>query len=363
MTYRTDAATVRKLLLLISSLDYSGPARRLCSLARGLPRDRFQVRVAVLERDASWAVALRTAQIEVDVLGWKRPVDMQPFFALRRLLKAERPEIVHAFGTTALRAVKLCGSPRLRVLGSDLLPRGRKAGGWTVDRWLLRGTGRLLAFGEAETRRYQQAGAAPTQVVQVTPGVELNDTVGDATDWPSGRVLLSVGPIEAHKGFREAVWAFDILHYLFDDLRLALLGDGADRVRVEEFARAVGATSRLAFLGVRPNVEPYLRRASVVWVPSRSSGGVCATLEALAAGRPVVASRVPELEEIVVDGESGYLVSPGDKAALARQTRLLLDDAALAGRLGAAGQQRVAERFSAARMVAECAAHYEQFAG
>jgi glycosyltransferase involved in cell wall biosynthesis len=178
-----------------------------------------------------------------------------------------------------------------------------------------------------------------------------------------GRVLLSIGPIQVHKGFRDAVWAFDILHYLFDDLRLAFLGDGPDRERVADFACAVGAAARVRFLGKQPSVEPYLRRAAVVWVPTRTAGGVCAALEAMAAQRPVVATSVPELQEIIVDGETGFLVPPGDKAALARQTRLLLGDAGLAQRMATAAKKRVQERFNAARTVAECAASYEQFAG
>jgi glycosyltransferase involved in cell wall biosynthesis len=117
------------------------------------------------------------------------------------------------------------------------------------------------------------------------------------------------------------------------------------------------------FLGRVPRVEPYLARAAVVWVPSRTPGGVCVALEAMAAGRPVVATRLPELEEIIRDGESGYLVPPGDKASLARQTRFLLDDPESGRRLGAAAKKRVAAHFSAAHMVEQLAGIYEQIAG
>ena len=87
----------------------------------------------------------------------------------------------------------------------------------------------------------------------------------------------------------------------------------------------------------------------MVWVPSRDGGGVCAALEAMAAGRPVVATRVPELEEIIVDGETGFLVRRATRPSLARQTRLLLDDAALASRLGSGRETAREERFGAAR--------------
>ena len=331
-------------------------------LARGLAREGFRVRVVVLETAMPWVESLRQAGIDIDIYDWKRLIDVEPFFALRRLLKADRPGVVHAFGMTALRALKLCGVRGLRVVGSDLLHGGRPPRGWMLNRWLLRGSGRVLAFGAAEAQRYQRGGVAAKRIVQATPGMEWSDDT-EPVRWPGRRVILGVGPIAAHKGFRDAVWAFDILHYLFDDLRLAFVGDGPDRWRVAEFAQAIGVSQWLSFLGKQPTVEPFLGGASIVWVPSRTAGGVCAALEAMAAQRPVVATRVPELEEIIVDGETGFLVPPGDKAALARQTRLLLGEETLAQRLAAAGKQRVQERFSAARMVAECAAIYREIAG
>jgi glycosyltransferase involved in cell wall biosynthesis len=79
----------------------------------------------------------------------------------------------------------------------------------------------------------------------------------------------------------------------------------------------------------------------------------------MAAGKPVVAARQPVLADIVVDGQTGFLVPPADQAALARQTRVLLDDADLRRRMGEAGQQRVMASFSAAAMVKRFADLYE----
>jgi glycosyltransferase involved in cell wall biosynthesis len=85
---------------------------------------------------------------------------------------------------------------------------------------------------------------------------------------------------------------------------------------------------------------------------------VGAALEAMAVGRPVVASRLPDLAEIVVEGETGFLVEPNNKAALARQTRLLLDDPLRRQRMGESGRQRVREKFTVARLVETCARRY-----
>lgn len=173
-----------------------------------------------------------------------------------------------------------------------------------------------------------------------------------------GRMILCIGPVTARKGYRDAVWAFDILRYLYDDLTLLIAGTGDGRDHAEDFARAIGAAARVKFLVACDNVRPLLARCAVVWVPTRTQGGTNVALEALAAGRPVVASRLPALAEIVTDGETGFLVSPGDKAALARRTRQLLDDPALAACFGEAGRRCAIERFSAARMVERFAALY-----
>src|SRR5207248_570929 len=104
--------------------------------------------------------------------------------------------------------------------------------------------------------------------------------------------------------------------YLYADLNLVLAGTGNDRLRITQFAEAVGASDRVHFLGPVADLGPLLHRAVAVWVPSRIQGGVGSALEAMAAGRPVVATRTAALDEIIVDGVSGFLVKPGDKAGL-----------------------------------------------
>jgi glycosyltransferase involved in cell wall biosynthesis len=150
----------------------------------------------------------------------------------------------------------------------------------------------------------------------------------------------------------------DILKNLADDLHLVLVGDGPDRTRLEQFARAIGVAGQVHFLGNQPDVAALLALAEVVWVPGRVDGSVNVALEAMAAGRPVVASDLPGLAEVVCDGETGFLVPPGDKVALARQTWGLLEDAGRRRRLGDAGRARVRQHFAAEDMVRRWAALY-----
>ena len=83
----------------------------------------------------------------------------------------------------------------------------------------------------------------------------------------------------------------------------------------------------------------------------------------MAAGRPLVAARLPAVAELVNDGATGFLVAPGDKEALARQTRLLFDDGQLAQKLAEAGRRHVIEEFNVSNMVQRRARLYERLAG
>jgi glycosyltransferase involved in cell wall biosynthesis len=347
---------VIKLLHLVSTLDYSGAARTVTTLATELPRHTFEVRVTALGDDAPWAESLREAGVLVDVLGWRRAVDVRPILSLRRVLQAYQPQVIHAWSAQALRILALIGrGPATRLVVSHLLRPGHLLG--LVDRILSRRADWVVAFSGAEAEHYRANRVAVEKVVTVQPGVRAFAKADSGTSeypLPTGRILLCIGPLEMHKGFRDAIWALDILHFLYEDLHLVLAGNGSDRSRLATFAQTVGASPRVHFLGHVDQVAPLLRRAAVVWVPTHNQGGTYAALEAMAAGRAVVATRTGGLDEIVVDGITGFLIKPGDKAGLARVTRLLLDDRALAARLGEAGRQRVCEPFTAARMAQQC---------
>ena len=343
-----------RILFLIADLDHGGQARQLCLLAAHLPADRFQARVVVLGGPSPWAEQLHQAGLTVDLLGWRRAFDLAPFLALSRLLQDERPDAIHVWGTLALRGLCLAGGPRgARVFLTGLLPPlGRP--GW-LDRWLWGRRSRIVSLGESEAARYRQFGLAAERIAVVWPAVlpaSSDGSVGSLAGLPeSSRVVLAVGPFRTHKGYKEAVWTLDILHYLYPDLHLVLVGEGPEGERLQRFSRLLHLEERVHFTGACVDVGPWYRRAELVWVPALGVGGVNVALEAQAAGKAVVGSRVPALAEIIGEGQTGLLARPGDKPDLARQTRRLLDDPARCRVLGEGGPGHVAQRFRVAGLV------------
>jgi glycosyltransferase involved in cell wall biosynthesis len=348
-----------RIFLLIPELAWSGAAKQMSLLASELPRDRFAVRVGVLGRDGPLGHSLRSAGLEVDVLSWTRLIDPRPIRRLRQLVQDFRPDVIHGWGWSALRASLMLGDQPRLLVNTGLLPRGPGAKVNPLDRWLLQKTDRIIARNQADVHTYRNLGVPAAKTCLILPGVAITETAPvDAHAFRNGhqlphnaRLLMGVGSLEPSKGFREAIWAFDIVKYLDDDLHLVLIGDGTDRDRLEGFARSINALDRIHLVGRQPDVLAWLAQAEVVWIPSLADTGVNVALEAMAAGRPVVANRWPSLAEIIEDGETGYLVPPGDKVALARQTRLLLDDVSRRQQFGDAGRTQAGSRFGVAELV------------
>ena len=348
---------MRTVLFVTSHLHYGSAGRQLMLLASGLPRDAFQVRVAILGTSTPWADSLAASGVDVEVLGRRRTFDILPYFALSRLVRLMRPDVIHVWGMAALRAVVLSGSCDVRrLLVSKALPPTGRPG--ILDSRLVRQTGGVIAFGIPEAVRYPQISYAA-----LAPGMNIPADSVKPAELPGvaaeDRVIVALGPIEPYKGFRDAVWAFDILRHLHGDVHLVLAGTGSYRPQVELFARRIGVLDRVHFTGAYADPAPLLQCAELVWAPSRH-GGVCAVLEAMAAGRAVIGVHNSSLYEIVVPGETGFLVEPGNKAALARQTRLLLDNPAECRRLGDAGRNRVVDRFSVSQLVRASARLYNR---
>jgi glycosyltransferase involved in cell wall biosynthesis len=360
-----------KILYAIPNLQYTGAAKQVALLVEGLPRPEFELRVCAMGQGGPAAERIRSAAAPVDILGGTRLFNLAALWRLRRLVHEFRPDVIHTWGHRALQAVALAARRRpFQLLASTpFLPHPRMASPGHLDRWLLRRVDHFLAAGPSEADRHRRFGLPEDKIRLVPPGVEWNREPGPvilspchlvtlSSSPPASRFILCAGPLEPHKGFLDAIWAFDIVQYLYDDLHLVVAGAGSDEPRLKRFAELTGAARRLHFAGSLTDLAGLLNRAEVVWVPSRAEGGVNITLEAMAHGRPVVASRLPGLAELVTDAETGVLVTPGDKVEWARRTRWLLDRPDECRRLGGAARRRAATQFAAADLVRRCAELY-----
>ncbi len=342
-----------RILNLVDRLDYHALARQLRDLLPVLRARGQDHRVVVLEEAGPWQGTLERAGIPVEVLHHRWTTDLRPLFRLRALRQQFAPKIVHAWGLGALRWAALSGGGGTLMATPALTGSEHRSWGASLHRRLLKRADRLLALGETERQRLLAFGGRPEQVVLAAPGIALPQPAVpvELEGLPAeAHVILCVGSQVQRAGFLDSLWALDILRYIYADLHLILVGTGPERHRLERFARRIVGTRFVHFAGEQEDLGPWLARADVVWSPGRVETGLATVLEAMAMGRPVIAGAWPRLAELIVEGETGFLVRSGDKVALARQTRLLLENESLRQRLGEAGRQRVADHFSLARL-------------
>jgi glycosyltransferase involved in cell wall biosynthesis len=178
----------------------------------------------------------------------------------------------------------------------------------------------------------------------------------DAPPRPPGAapVLLFVGRLAAIKGLGLLLEAVAALRLRHPQLRLVLVGDGPDRARLEARAAKPDLAGAITFTGYRAQAEVArdLAACDVFVLPSFAEGVPVVLMEAMATRRPVVATRVAGVAELVEDGVSGHLVPPGDVTALTQAIEALLDDPTGRARMGEAGRHRVEAEFDARREAA-----------
>lgn len=195
----------------------------------------------------------------------------------------------------------------------------------------------------------------PGQFVVIPSGVDLDAVRAGALSREEARrrlgvpadslLLVGVGRLVPVKGFDLLVRALPAIVREVPAARLLLVGEGPERAALEAEARGLGVAERLVLVGAHAEVVLFLSAADLLVAPSRNEGLGRALVEAMALGRPVVATRVGGIPAVVIDGETGRLVPPENPDALAGAVIELLGDGGLRHRMGEAGRRR-AEQFS-----------------
>lgn len=169
-----------------------------------------------------------------------------------------------------------------------------------------------------------------------------------------------VSRLHPGKGHRHLFEAISRLRHRGLDVALLVVGDGDHRAALEEQVRSLALSPAVRFAGRVESVAPYLAAMDVYCLPSLKESLSIAVLEAMAAGLPVVTTRVGDFATLIDPGRNGYLAAPGDAAALEEPLGSLVSDRALRERIGQAGLQTVRERFSLQSMVRRLESLYDE---
>ena len=353
-----------RLCLLITELRPAGAERCVYELARRLDRARFDVRVAAL-RGGAVADALQAAGVPTHVLGVRGKWDAGKLLTLARLLRQWRIELLHTHlfhaDVAGRLAACMAGVPHLVHTVHVAEERFRP---WQFA-WARLAAGRcdriVCVSGDVADWHAARSGLPMSKYRVIHNGVDVEAfaTAPALRRWMRSQwavaddrvVAVFAGRLDRQKGVDVLLRAMERLGASCPRLVLLIAGEGPQREGLERLLAELRLGDRVRMLGFVEGVERVLAAADLFVMPSRWEGFGLAAAEAMAAGLPVVATRVAGLREIVLDGHTGILVDRDDAAALAEAIQRLAGDAALRGEMGRAGAQRVAEHFDIRRNV------------
>lgn len=387
----------RKVIHVITRLDWGGSAQNTLLTALGHDRTKFAP-VVVAGRTGRWDaqggdrateancrrltqagvrwVLLPTLTREINPLK-----DLAALWRLVALFRLERPVIVHTHTSKAgvlgrlaawLAAVPVViHTPHGHIfyghfgrLASRLFLR--------IEQILARGTTGLIALTEAERDEHLACRVGKAEQFSVVPsGIDLNRFRAAASggtrirpsgfDCPPDAVVIgSVGWLTEVKGHRFLIEAFARLKPAHPNLHLVIVGSGGLREAYLALADRAGGADALHLLGDRQDVPDCLAGMDLFVLPSLNEGMGRALIEAMAAGLPVVASKVGGVPAIVEDRRTGLLVPAGDAGALASALEELVQKPAWAKELGAAASRSIGERFGSDAMVRAIESVYDK---
>lgn len=340
-------------MLLINDLSRAGAETQLVELACALDPKVYDLRIVILKSRNEFAEVLARRGIPVTALGRCGWWDVRTFWRLYWSLRELQPQILHSYlffanfwGTLLGRAARV---PKI-ILSQRCSYETQLTALWRrLARLSHRLADHVIVNSRAARDEEIAAGYPPERITYVPNGIRVSvNPQGDRDHLglPQGPLVLSVGQLAEVKGHRDLVEAWPSVRSRHADAHLVFLGDGPLRERLAMQAERLGVASSVHLPGFRASVAACLAASDLLALASLSEGMPNAVLEAMAVGRAVVATRVGGVPDVVVDGETGLLVPPGDPAALARAIADLLSDASRRAAMGAAARRRVEALFS-----------------
>lgn len=368
-----SAGRVVSLCHILDSLGPGGTQRFLTYLVRGLAGRGYRQWVVSLNDHVDREImADLQASAEVVVISPRSLLLGRGLFRIVSLLRRRRVEIVQTYlryGDTVGRITgKWAGAP---LIVSSIRARNIDKPAWQfwIDRFTTRWAHAVI-FNSRKVIDFSVAheGVSREKVVYIPNGVEIppvpvaprEDLLRSIDLDQETRLIVSVGRLAPQKGHDDLMKAFAMVAGRFPKSHLAVLGEGPDLPGLRKLIGELRLTRRVSVLGLRQDVPAWLAAAEIFALASRYEGMSNALMEAMAAGLPVVVTRVDGNEDLVEHGADGLLVTPGRPDELAEALARLLADPGYGRRLGAAAKRLMADAYSVDKMVRAYDAVYRQ---
>jgi L-malate glycosyltransferase len=350
-----------KLLQMLTNFHIGGTERQVANLALGIDSSHFDLHLACLWEDGELLAELESLRVprpEFRIGSLYSLKTLWQGIRLAHYVRRNLIQIVHSYGfypnVFTVPAARLAGASivvaSIRDTGDWLTPMQRR-----LQKLVCRFADCVLVNAEAIRQNLLEQGYDASNIVVIRNGITLSKFVRKGPSAVlrrelglplSARLVAVFSRLNRFKGVEYFLDAAAVLARKFPDVCFLVVGDGGNKKELEEYAQSQGLGQRIVFTGFRGDVPDLLSEVAISVLPSLSEGTSNTLLESMAAGVPVIATRVGGNPEVIEDGVSGLLVPVRDSAALAAAACRLLEDESLASALGQAGMRRVSELFS-----------------
>lgn len=353
-----------KVLHLISSAGFFGAENALLQLSRQLKKTDLDNVLGIFENSHNPHVELaRKAEEEglrAEIFHCDGRLDVKALRRIRRFVLGSGVDIIHTHGYKSnlygFMAAKLSGKPVVCTchnwVSDDLKTRAY----YRLDKSILRWFDRIVAVSEDIRDELLQSGVRADRLHLIYNGIDTGKGGGNGAlrgefNIAAGkRIVGTVARFTPEKGLHNLLRAAGKISGSFPDAVFMFVGDGPLREGLERECAELGLKDMAIFTGLRTDMPEVYSAMDVFVLPSLKEGLPMALLEAMAAGKPVIATDVGAVGKVVEDGKDGILIDPGDVGDLEKAVALLLTDTELSGRLSRNACEKVSQKFSSKAM-------------
>ncbi|HSC26180.1 MAG TPA: glycosyltransferase [Vicinamibacterales bacterium] len=306
-------------------------------------------------------------------LAPKTEMDLGAAWRLSRLIRRLEPDILHAHDPHGVAMAALALSMSTEPAKPPLVAARRvdfRLRSSALSRWKYRQVDCFICASEAIRQLLLADGVPETRAVTVHEGIDIDHVEAAPTAdlhqelWlpHNAPIVGNVAALVPHKGHRHLVEAAALVVRKVPDARFIIAGEGELKASLERQIKDHHLEKHVILVGFRPDVLSLHKAFDIFVLSSVTEGLGTSLLDAMACGKPIVATTAGGIPEVVSDGETGFLVPPRDHGAMADAIVRLLNDGGLRVRMGGAAGVRVRRKFSAERMVQETQRVYERVA-
>ena len=348
------------IIQMINALRVGGAEKLIATFAQVAQKKDIKLGVITLRQNTPELVAqIESYGAKVVAFNHRKIQSGRRFFNLVQFLRHEKPDIIHTHLTMATilgsASGSLSGVPVVTSLHNTNMSTSNKFLLSSIETFMLRyvikhviAVGWHTAVIHQPRLRKKQIDVIPNAVVVPAPAspAAILETRSKLTGDSKLPILLSVNRLELQKGIFDLIGGFALIHQRYPDVRLVIAGSGSLENRIKARIDEAGLAQSVHMLGLRQDIPDLLAASDIFVSAAHWEGLPVASLEAMAAGRPLVATAVGDLPRVIIPG-TGLLVPSHDPTALAAGISCLLDDPALGEKIGKAARNHVIHNYSA----------------